>query len=90
MQDLISLYDFVGLVGVGLSVGCYARLQWRRDFAKTYLYSGLNALASILILISLTQNWNLASATINLAWLVISLYGLYRCRKYTLRQHQTP
>jgi hypothetical protein len=77
-----SFYDLVGLCGVVCSLYCYGRVQWRRDFAKHLSYSVLNFLASIFLIFSLMHRWNLSSFVINIAWGIISLYGVYRCTKY--------
>jgi hypothetical protein len=88
----LTLPDIIGLCGVGLTLGSYARLQWRRDFAKSITYSAFNLLAAVLFCISLMEKWNLASFTCNVLWGVISLYGVYRCLKYEwkTRQLKTP
>ena len=85
---LPTLPDLIGLIGVALSIGCYARLQWQRDFAKRMIYSVLNALASVLIIISLMYSWNLSAFVINVCWGLISCYGIYRCSKYIIRDRR--
>ena len=41
-------------------------------------YSATNAIGAILILVSLLHDFNLSSFVIEIAWLLISLYGLTR------------
>lgn len=86
---MIDIYDITGLLGVVLSVYCYARIQWRRDYVKELSYSVLNFLAAIFVIVSLSHHWNLSSFVINITWSVISLYGVYRCVKY-MRRRATP
>jgi hypothetical protein len=87
MPDLtISWPDLIGLIGVMFSIGCYARVQWQRDYAKRMSYSMLNFLASLLIGISLAYAWSLPSFVCNTIWGLISLYGIYRCARYMVRE----
>lgn len=79
---MITAYDFAGLVGVGLSLYAYARVQWQRDYAKNIGYSIHNLVGAVCMLITLSENWNLSSFTVNVIWACISLYGVYRCLKY--------
>lgn len=81
-----TLYDAVGLIGVIISVTCYARMQWRRDYAKSLSYSLLNFIGSVMILVSVCNNWNLPAFISNVTWGIISLYGVYRCQKYRWRE----
>ncbi len=82
---MIETHDVLGLSGVALGIFSYARVQWRRDFAKTLDYSLMNFIGSVLIIISLMHNWNLPAFVSNLLWILISLYGMYRCLKYAYR-----
>jgi hypothetical protein len=79
----ITWSDTVGILGVAISVYYYARVQWHRDYAKTMAYSMGNLVGSLMIIYSLVYNWNIASFLCNSAWGVISLYGIYRCLKYS-------
>lgn len=83
----MTLCDFIGLIGVFLALYAYARVQWQRDFAKSLVYSLLNFLSSALMLVSLSQAWNSASVVSNVTWAALSLYGVYRCVKFKLREH---
>jgi len=85
---MLTTYDFIGLVGISLSSICYARVQWQRDYAKHLSYSILNFVATLLLGVSLSKNWNLASFVSNLIWGAISLYGVYRCMKYIIRDRK--
>ena len=78
----MDVYDLVGLLGVFLTIYCYARVQWRRDYAKTLSYSLTNLAGALLFSVSFIQHWNLSSFVCNTIWGLISVYGLYRCLKY--------
>jgi hypothetical protein len=42
------------------------------------LYSALNGLGAVLILVSLAYNFNLSAFIIELAWVAISVLGIYK------------
>ena len=79
----IAWPDAVGILGVAISVYYYARIQWERDYAKRIGYSLGNFFGSLMIMYSLVYSWNIASVISNTAWGLISLYGVYRCLKYS-------
>ncbi len=68
--------NIVGVVGVFVVLYAYLSLQIGKMRHEKVWYSVLNTAGSIFILYSLFFYWNLASGIIEIAWLVISLYGL--------------
>lgn len=86
----IAWYEILGLAGIAMSIGAYARLQWRRDFAKTLTYSVINLVSAIMVGVSLWFQWNTASFIGNLLFGFISVYGVYRCINYRLRGVEAP
>ena len=70
--------NVLGVIGVFLVLLAYILLQTDKMKAGWISYSLLNALGSGLILISLYFYWNLASGVIEVAWFIISLYGLIK------------
>lgn len=81
-----SLLDSAGLAGVVLYLGSYAALQAGFIRGSSYLYAALNAAAAALVLVSLTRDFNLSSAIIQVAWITISIVGmarLYYVRNWT-------
>jgi len=72
----MSPADMVGLLGVVAILSAYALLQSGRLAVRAPLYSALNLLGSVLVLVSLTVDFNLPSAIIEGAWALVSLYGL--------------
>jgi len=82
----IDGYDLIGIIGVSISLFCYARVQWRRDYAKEISYSFLNFLSSLLYMLAIFHHWNVAAFISNTVWMLISMYGVYRCLKYYLRK----
>ncbi|MDQ1138385.1 hypothetical protein QE410_003184 [Microbacterium sp. SORGH_AS 1204] len=83
-----ELANIIGLVGVALVVVTYLLLQIGRVRVDQLRYSLLNAVASVLVLVSLAAHWNLASVVIEGFWLLISVYG---CLKWvrTRRRRET-
>jgi hypothetical protein len=74
---LLSL-DGVGLIGVAFYIGSYAALQTGLLRGSGYPYTLLNLVAAILVLVSLTREFNLSSAVIQITWIGISVVGLGR------------
>jgi hypothetical protein len=74
----MSLHDVVGLAGVALIMAMYVLLQTGRTNAARPSFSIGNAAGSALILYSLAFDFNIAAALIEVLWLLISLYGLWR------------
>ena len=77
----MSLHDVVGLAGVALIVVMYVLLQTGRTTAERPSFSVGNAVGSALILYSLAFDFNFAAALIEVFWLLISLYGLWRAMR---------
>ncbi len=86
----LTFHNIVGLVGVGLALYGYVRLQLQRDYAKRIEYSLLNLISCVLIILSLLHEWNLPSFISNLLWGVMSAYGVWRCLKYRRREKEGP
>jgi hypothetical protein len=74
----MSLHDVVGLAGVALIMAMYVLLQTGRTSAARPSFSVGNAVGSALILYSLAFDFNFAAALIEVFWLLISVYGLWR------------
>ena len=70
--------DLIGLAGTAGVVIAYGLLQIGALKPESLTYSGLNAFASALLLISLCFNFNLASLVLQIVWIAISFYGIAR------------
>jgi hypothetical protein len=75
-------YDVLGTLGVAVIVITYILLQIERLRSDQLIYSILNAVGAILILISLFFSFNFPSFIVEFFWLLISLYGI---GKYLVR-----
>lgn len=70
--------DTIGIIGVLLIVIAYILMQIDRMDPKGVLFSLLNTLGAVLILISLLFDWNLASFIMEVIWITLSTYGVYK------------
>ncbi len=70
--------DAVGNLGVLLVLASYLGLQLGRIELQGLAYSACNAAGAVLLLVSLTVNFNLSSVIIEIFWLAISAIGLWR------------
>jgi hypothetical protein len=69
-------HDVVGNVGVATILGTYLWLQMGRLDARSLAYSSLNGLDAGLITVSLLFDFNLSAFVVEVAWVLISLYGV--------------
>ncbi len=74
-----SFTDFLGNIGVVLITIDYLLLQLNRISSNSLSYSLLNAVGATLIIVSLVFNFNLSAFIMEAIWVLISLFGLYRC-----------
>ena len=73
-----TIYEIIGVMGVAVYLGSYAALQLGLLRGQGYAYASLNTLAAALVLISLTDAFNLSSAIIQVSWIVIGVVGIAR------------
>lgn len=74
----LAWYDIVGTSGVLLIVMSYFLLQVGKVEAAAPLYSWLNLVGAVMILVSLLYTFNFSSFVIEIFWILISLVGLIR------------
>jgi membrane-bound ClpP family serine protease len=75
---LSQQFNLIGIVGVVMVLTAYFLLQLERLAQVSITFSLLNFVGSIFILVSLCFTWNLASGIIEIAWLLISAFGLLK------------
>lgn len=80
-----EIANLIGLIGVGLVLLAYFLLQLRKIDPLAPLFSLINLVGALLILISLFFDWNLPSGIIEIAWITISTFGLCRALTYRVR-----
>jgi len=79
-------YDILGTLGVGVIILTYVLLQIERIRSGQVIYSLLNAIGALLILISLCYSFNLPSFIVEFFWLLISVFGIARTLRRKFRQ----
>jgi membrane-bound ClpP family serine protease len=80
--------NILGVIGVFMVLLAYVLLQVGKMKSAWVSYSLLNLIGSGLILISLYFYWNLASGVIEIAWFLISLYGLINSARNNFRHRK--
>ena len=66
------------MLGTSLVVGAFFQLQLGKMDATGLAYNLMNLIGAILLLISLSYHFNLASFVIEIFWISASVIGLYR------------
>lgn len=72
----MDIYTAAGLVGFGAYGAGFALVQMDKVDGNGTLYSLINIAAAALVLVSLYQDFNLASALIQVTWISLGLIGL--------------
>jgi len=70
--------DALGIAGVALILIAYAATQAGKVAVRDVRYSLANAIGALAIMVSLYFSFNLASFVIEVFWLLISIYGIWR------------
>jgi uncharacterized membrane-anchored protein len=74
----MDVFEVAGVVGVLATLAAYLAVQLHRLQAVGVTNLTMNFVGSSLILVSLSQHFNLSAALIEGAWAAISLFGLAR------------
>ncbi|MEM7060353.1 MAG: cyclic nucleotide-binding domain-containing protein [Pseudomonadota bacterium] len=74
----MSIIVLTGIVGVGLYLAAYALLQLGYLRGSGNAYTFLNMGAALCVLVSLLEEYSLASLLIQVSWITISIVGLTR------------
>lgn len=72
----VNIYTLIGLVGVVAYIGSYALLQLKLLDGNGVPYTVANLAAASMVLISMVEQFNLASALIQIAWIGFGVVGL--------------
>ncbi len=76
-------HDWAGYLGVVLVLLAYFLLQERKLQGHGLVYQVMNTLGAIGVMLSLLfGNFNLAAFLMQVAWLLIGVYGMVRGAKY--------
>ena len=74
----IHWHDILGTIGVALIIITYFLLQLKRLSSNGILYSTLNALGALLVIISLMYKFNLSAFIVEAFWVLISVFGIIK------------
>ncbi|MGB3751509.1 MAG: hypothetical protein WA945_08070 [Arcobacteraceae bacterium] len=77
----MDIFQIIGFVGMVCIVYAYLLLQLNKIDQKSLKFQMINLLGAILLLISLCVHFNLGSFIIEVFWIIITLYGMYKNRK---------
>lgn len=77
----LQWYDWVGMAGTLMILGGFALLQARTLSGTGLPYQLLNLFGALGILVSLWSSFNLSVFLLEIAWVVVSLYGIARSFK---------
>ncbi len=72
-----DLANIIGMVGSALMVGAYAYSNIA-DPMNLVLFNLLNLIGALLLIVSLTVHFNMASMALEIVWAIIALLGLAR------------
>lgn len=72
------MFDVIGILGVILILTAYFLVQTGGLSADELKFPVINLIGASLILVSLLHTFNLASFVIEVAWILISLFGIWR------------
>ncbi len=78
MFEEYQWYDVVGNFGVLCVLSAFGLLQYRKIDAKNAVYSLLNGVGAVLILISLLFAFNVSAFILQVFWRFFSAYGLWK------------
>jgi len=69
-------HDLIGNTGVIFMLLAYLLLQLRRLSGDDIAFSILNGVGAMLVLVSLSEEFNMSAFIMEAFWLLISIYGL--------------
>ena len=75
---MLDFYEVIGLGGVLIVLAAYFLLNSGRLNQYHVRFQLLNIIGALMILYSLIEHWNIATFFIEIAWIAISLVGVYK------------
>lgn len=76
----IDIFQWIGFLGMVCVVYAYFLLHSDKSEKDDWVYLWLNFLGAIFLTISLIVHFNLGSFLIEIFWIGITLYGIYKKR----------
>ena len=75
---MLDTYNLIGAVGAAIVIVAYLATQRGQLSAEDWRFPLANLVGAVLIVISLFAQWNLPSFIVEVFWIAISVYGLWR------------
>jgi hypothetical protein len=73
-----NIANITGMIGSILFLTAYFLLQKGKILHTGLCYLGMNLAGAVLLLISLSIDWNLPAFLLEAAWALISMVGIYQ------------
>jgi len=77
----MDIFQWIGFVGMIFIVYAYFLLQTQKAKSDSLKFQIYNLIGAILLVISLLVHFNLGSFMIEIFWIIITLYGIYKNKK---------
>ncbi|PHO10414.1 MULTISPECIES: hypothetical protein [Malaciobacter] len=74
----MDIFQWIGFVGMAFVVTGYLFLQLNKYDIHSIQYQLLNLVGAILLLISLCVHFNLGSFIIEVFWIAITIFGIFK------------
>ena len=84
-MESLDIYQVIGFMGMMFIVYAYFLLQNGTYDTHSLKFQLINLIGAILLLISLFVHFNLGSFIIEVFWIIITLYGMYKNYKKKLK-----
>lgn len=77
----MDIFQFIGFLGMICIVAAYFLLQIGKMTSENLSYQIINLIGAILLIISLFVHFNLGSFLIEIFWILITFYGIFKIYK---------
>jgi paired small multidrug resistance pump len=84
----LAWYDVVGLLGTLMILAAYFLLQARRLSGNGVAYPVLNLFGAAGVLVSLLGTFNLSVFLLEVAWILVSAYGIWQALRQRRGEHE--
>jgi hypothetical protein len=86
----LEWYDWTGIAGTLMVLGAFFLLQAGRVSGTGLAYQLLNLFGAGGVLVSLWGKFNVSVFVLELAWMVVSLYGIVRSLRMRMARPPSP
>lgn len=78
----MTLFDYIGLAGIAINLFGFFLIQNQTLRPVDGRYTMLTCLSCTLLLVSLSQNFNLSAVLLNSIVILLTLYGFLKARRF--------